>query len=138
MKRFLDTNILVYAYDRDAGPKHQIAQQLVEEGWQNLGETAVSVQVLQELYVNLVRLGSPEREAAQIARDFKPWPVIENTFALLDAALAERQRWQLSFWDASILAAARASGAEALCSEDFSHGQDYRGVVATNPFRSAA
>ena len=133
--RFLDTNILVYAYDLDAGSKRKIALRLVEEGWQNLGQTVISVQVLQELHVNLVRLGRPAPEAARIVRDFSPWPVVDNTLALLDAALDEQQRWQLSLWDALILAAARFSGAAELFTEDFSHGQDYHGIRALNPFR---
>lgn len=133
--RFLDTNILVYAYDLDARAKRAVALQLLEQGWSALGATAISVQVLQELHVNLEKRGVSREESAQIIRDFSPWPVVDNTRELLHAALDEQTRWKLSLWDALILAAARASGAAELVSEDFNHGQDYGGVRAVNPFR---
>lgn len=133
--RFLDTNILVYAYDRDAPAKREIAIAMVEEGWNRLGETAVSVQVLQELHVNLERRGVAREEAGQIVADFAVWPVVENTLQLLLTALDEQVRWRLSLWDALILAAARAAGASELFTEDLSHGQDYGGVRVINPFR---
>ena len=133
--RFLDTNILVYAYDLDAPAKRQVAVAIVEEGWTRPGLTAVSVQVLQELYVNLERRGVPGGEATRIVADFSDWPVVENTLDLLHAALDEQARFRISFWDALIVAAARESGASELVTEDLSHGQDYGGVLALNPFR---
>lgn len=133
--RFLDTNILVYAYDLDARAKRAVALHLLEQGWSALGATAISVQVLQELHVNLEKRGVSREESAQIIRDFSPWPVVDDTLELLHAALDEQTRWKLSLWDALILAAARASGAAELVSEDFNHGQDYGGVRAVNPFR---
>jgi len=132
--RFLDTNILVHALDLDAGPKRRTALRLIETGWQVPGETALSVQVLQELHVNLVRRGRSIAEATQIVRDFYHWPVVENTLPLLNDALDIQARWQLSLWDALIVAAARASGAGELLTEDLNHGQDYGGVRARNPF----
>ena len=132
--RFLDTNILVYALDLDAGLKRQSALRLIETGWQELGETALSVQVLQELHVNLLRRGRSVVEATQIVRDFYHWPVVENTLPLLDDALDIQARWQLSLWDALIVAAGRASGASELLTEDLSHGQDYGGIRTWNPF----
>ena len=106
-----------------------------EQGWESVGSLAVSVQVLQEVYVNLERRGAPRAEAGQIIRDLALWPVVDNSRNLLLAALDEQARWQLSLWDALILAAARASGATELVSEDFAHGQDYGGVRVVNPFR---
>lgn len=132
--RFLDTNILVYAYDLDAPAKRAVAGQLVEQGWRGLGETAISVQVLQELHVNLTRRGVPMTVAGQIVRDFALWPVVDNTLALLDSALDEQARWRISIEDALILAAARASGASELVTEDLNGGQDYGGVRVVNPF----
>lgn len=133
--KFLDTNVLIYAYDRDAPAKRSIATRWVEQGWASPGDAAISVQVLQELHVNLERRGTPRADAAQILRDFSQWPVVDNSLALLHSALDEQARWQLSLWDALILAAARASGATQLISEDFNPGQDYGGVRAVNPFR---
>lgn len=135
---FLDTNILVYAYDLDAGPKRAIALALVEQGWQKPGSTAISVQVLQELYVNLARKGRTHEEARLILDDLSHWQVIENSLLLLRAALDIKDRWQTSLWDALILAAARDSGAPTLVSEDLSHGQDYGDVRVVNPFVAAS
>lgn len=132
--RFLNTNILLYAYDRDAPAKREVALQLVKKGWAAPGSTAISVQVLQEMHVNLEKRGVGRAKAAQIIRDLSQWPVMDNTLKLLLAALDEQARWQVSLWDALILAAARASGATELISEDFAHGQDYGGVLAVNPF----
>jgi predicted nucleic acid-binding protein len=131
---FLDTNVLVYAYDIDAGEKRVAALRLVERGWVEPGTTAISVQVLQELYVNLMRKGRTHDEAAVILHDLSAWPVVENTLPILHSALKVKARWQTSFWDALILAAARDSGASTLISEDFTHGQDYGGIRVQNPF----
>lgn len=132
--KFLDTNVLLYAYDLDAPAKRQVAHDLVGAGWSDFGSTAISVQVLQEMHVNLMKRGISQPEAAQIVQDFSVWPVVENSLDLLHAALDEQVRWKLSFWDSMILAAARASGASQLITEDLSHGQNYGGVTAINPF----
>ena len=132
--KFLDTNILLYAYDLDAPAKRATAARWVERGWTAPGEIAISVQVLQELQVNLVKRGVSRTEATRIVRDFADWPVIDNTLELLQAALEEQARWGISLWDALILAAARASGAAELITEDLSHGQNYGGVKVVNPF----
>lgn len=133
--RFLDTNILLYAYDIDAAGKRTVARKLVEEGWSALGSTAISVQVLQEFFVNLVRKGQPASAAGRIVNDFGAWPIVDNTFSLMQSALKDQARWKISFWDALILAAARVSGAGELISEDLNHGQRYNGVKVINPFR---
>ncbi len=132
---FLDTNILLYAYDQDAPAKREVALRCVERAWDSPGDVAISVQVLQEVHVNLERRGVARADANQIIRDLSQWPVVENSVELLLSALDEQARWQVSLWDALILAAARASGATRLISEDFAHGQDYGGVRAINPFR---
>ena len=133
--RFLDTNILLYAYDQDAPAKRSAALRLVEQGWSAPGQTAISVQVLQEMHVNLEKRGIAKAEAARIIRDYAAWPVVDNSLEIFLAALDEQTRWQLSLWDALILAAARASGASEIYTEDFNHGQDYGGIRAINPFR---
>lgn len=133
-ERFLDTNILLYGYDLDAPEKRQIAQSLIEQAWLQPGRTAISVQVLQEFHVNFVRKGHPVAEAAALIEDFSHWPVIDNTLAIFRLGLSLQARWQLSLWDAMILAAAKASGARELLTEDLNHGQDYGGVRVVNPF----
>lgn len=134
VERFFDTNILLYGYDLDAPAKRLVAKSLIEEAWQQTGRTAISVQVLQEFHVNFVRKGHAPAEANALLEDFTVWPVIENTLTLFRLGITLQARWQLSLWDAIILAAAKASGARELITEDFSHGQDYGGVRAINPF----
>lgn len=133
--RFLDTNILLYAYDLDAPAKRAVALRLVEQAWTSPGETAISVQVLQEMHVNLEKRRVARAKASQIIRDYAHWPVVDNTLDLFLSAVGEQARWQISLWDALILAAARVSGASELITEDLNHGQDYEGVRAINPFR---
>lgn len=134
--RFLDTNVLLYAYDIDSPSKRSKARKWVARGWELPGEISISVQVLQELAVNLERRKVPKGEIHQILFDLASWPVVDNTLMLLKLALGEQLRWKISLWDAMILAAARSCGAEELISEDFNHGQDYDGIRAVNPFRA--
>lgn len=136
--RFLDTNVLVHAYDLDEPAKREAAMRWVEDGWMNPGDTAISVQVLQELHVNLVRRGRNLSEARQVVTDLSVWPVVQNTTVLLAAAMDIQARWQISLWDALIVAAARASGARQLLTEDLNDGQVIDGVRIVNPFSSTA
>ena len=134
-ERFLDTNILLYGYDLDAPEKRQVARSLIEQAWLQPGRTAVSVQVLQEFHVNFVRNGHSAEEAAALIADFSHWPVIDNTLAVFRLGLSLQVRWQLSLRDAMILAAAQASGARELLTEDLNHGQNYGGIRVVNPFK---
>ena len=138
VERFFDTNVLVYGYDLDAPAKRLIAKSLIEAAWQQAGRTAISVQVLQEFHVNFVRQGHTPSEVNTLLEDFTVWPVIDNTLALFRLGISLQARWQLSLWDAMILAAAKLSGARELITEDFSHGQNYGGLRAINPFREVS
>ncbi len=133
--RFVDTNVLLYAYDLESPQKRTRAKGIVEEGWKSLGQLVISVQVLQELEVNLERKKVSRGEIHQLIYDLSVWPVVDNTLMILKMALSEQVRRKLSLWDAMILAAARSVGARELVTEDFSHGQNYDGVRAVNPFR---
>ncbi len=134
-ERFLDTNVLLYAYDLDAPTKRAVAQSLIEQAWLQPGKTVISVQVLQEFHVNFVRQGHLPVEATALIGDFCLWLVIDNSLALFRLGLSLQSRWQLSLWDAMILAAAQTSGARELFTEDLNHNQDYGGVRVINPFR---
>ena len=135
--KFLDTNILLYGYDRDAGIKREVALAQMQRGWQQIGSLAISVQVLQEFYVNFIRsTKGSHREASTIIEDLCLWSVIDNTQTLFALGLTIQERYDLSMWDAMIVAAARTSGAGELLTEDLNHGQDYGGVLAVNPFIS--
>jgi len=134
---FLDTNILVYAHDRDAGEKHLRARALVEGFWTNRETPCVSVQVLQELHVNLVRKGTDTERSAQIVSRYFAWRLIDSTRHLLQQAFTVQQRWRISFWDALIVAAAQRANTSELWSEDLQDGQDYDGVRVVNPLKPA-
>ena len=94
----------------------------------------MSVQVLQELHVYLCKQGISPFEAAKVVRPYAAWPVVDNSLDLFQSALDEQARWKISLWDALILAAARASGAAELITEDLHHWQNYDGVKVINPF----
>ncbi len=130
---FVDTNILVYAHDRDAGERHQAARALVKKLWTELKPPSVSVQVLQEFYVNLMRKSVPEKEASAAVQDYLNWYIVDNDRNLLTSGIEERLRYKLSLWDGLILAAARRAGANVLWTEDFNTGQDYDGILAVDP-----
>ncbi len=133
---FIDTNILVYAHDLDAGEKHIKAKDLVTNLWLSKPLPWISVQVLQELLVTLRRKGVAPAPARETVDAYTHWRVVENDVGLLRAGMVEMDRWQLSFWDGLILAAARHAHAKTILSEDLSHGQNYNGVSVQNPFRA--
>jgi predicted nucleic acid-binding protein len=132
---FIDTNVLVYAYDTAAGEKHEIAKSLLAEMWQHPGRVFLSVQVLQELYVTLIRKGTTSPRARAIVSQFNVWPIISTDWQLVEQAMQNVERWQLSFWDGLIVAAAKKAGAVHLYSEDFSEGQNFDGLVVSTPIK---
>jgi predicted nucleic acid-binding protein len=131
---FFDTNILLYAYDTDAGEKRARASALVAEALRAPSRYALSVQVLQEFFVNFVRSGQRDETAATLIDDFSHWQIVANTHELFLNGLQARARWQLSLWDAMIVAAAAQAGAAILYTEDLNHHQRYGKVQAINPF----
>jgi predicted nucleic acid-binding protein len=135
-KFFVDTNVLVYAHDRGAGRKHDIARHLVERLWHDRAGV-VSTQVLQELYINLRRKASKpldRTQARQLVEDYLSWEVVVNDGRSILEAIEIEDRYGISFWDALVIQAARNSGAPTIYTEDLNHGQDYGGVEAYNPF----
>jgi predicted nucleic acid-binding protein len=136
-KFFVDTNILIYAHDSHAGPKHESARKLIEHLWTK-GQGALSTQVLHELCVNLrrrVKHPLPSDEIVALIEDYLSWEIVINTPQSIIAALAIEARYKVSYWDALILHAAESCGAAVLYSEDLSHGQRYGGVEVVNPLR---
>ncbi|HEY7060563.1 MAG TPA: PIN domain-containing protein [Chloroflexota bacterium] len=134
---FCDTNVIVYAYDVSAGDKRTRAKQLVERLWQS-GDGVLSIQVLQELFVTLTRkLASPlpSSDARAIVSDLTAWRIVEPTCSDVLEAIDAALSWQLAFWDALIVTAARKAGAEVLWSEDLNDGHAFGSTVVRNPFR---
>lgn len=137
MKSFVDTNILIYAEDRDAGERHGVARDLLIELW-NTRSGVLSVQVLQEFYVNITRkpkkpLSAPK--ALEIVREYLAWEVVENSTRLLIASIELHRKAQLSFWDASVVQAAIEADCSCLYTEDLSDGQRFGNLVIKNPFK---
>lgn len=136
---FIDTNVLVYAYDGSETVKQPIAQAELEGLWSS-GGGALSTQVLQEFYsVATSKLKPPMSppEAREIVSLYSTWTVvlIEPSLILTASRLQEQHR--LSFWDALIVEAARAVGAGLLLTEDLQDGQDIGGIRVANPFGRA-
>ncbi len=135
---FVDTNILVYAHDASAGPKHERARALIEQLWQSRAGV-VSTQVLQELCVNVRRKAAhplDSEETRELVADYLAWHVVVNDGDAILAALDIEQRHKVSFWDALVIHAAQAAGAEVLYSEDLSDGHRYGDVRVVNPLKA--
>jgi len=134
---FLDANILLYACS--AAPQDEVKQQRAADLILNTS-FALSAQVLQEFVANALRkkaLGITESgidAAMELASHVRVLPV---THELIVAGVALRRRYQVSHWDATIIAAAQQLGCGTLYSEDLNHGQIYDNVCIVNPFRSS-
>jgi len=131
---FYDANVLVYAHDRSETAKHEQAKRIVSEAWSAKRYPALSIQVLQETHVTLVRKGLDPRLSSKIVLNYLEWELVENRESLFRTALEFQVEFQLSFWDASILAAAVSAGVDELWSEDFQTGRRFHGVRVVNPF----
>ncbi|MBU0701103.1 PIN domain-containing protein [bacterium] len=134
---FIDTNILLYAYDREAGRKHQIAKELITQCWERaIG--VISVQVLCEFFVQGTRTKNKiiePIEAKSIVYNLATnWCVICPDATLIIEAIRGQSEHQLSFWDALIWATAKKAGTQYLYTEDFQHRQIVEGVQFINPF----
>lgn len=131
---FVDTNILFYALTDGPDVRHGKARERVRFLWDQPGSGAVSVQVLQELHVNLLRkAGLSITASAERVSHYLAWTVIDNDRALLRAGFDAQARWGLSLWDSLIVVAAQRSGARKLWTEDLSAGQAFDGVTIENP-----
>ncbi len=136
---FVDTNILIYAYDSSRA-KAGIARQPPPGSMWAAAGGCVSIQVLQEFYaVGTRKLPKSRRMTlSRAVRDLVQWHVFRPTETDVLAAIDLHQRHQISFWDAMIVHSARELGCTTLWSEDLNHGQVIGGVTIRNPFVVAA
>jgi len=137
---FLDTIILVYAYDRSAGQKHKLAAQLVQSCWEN-ESGCISIQVLQEFFVTVTRkipIPLEYQTARQIVADLAQWRLHAPDAGDLLQAIDLQQTHQLAFWDAQVVQSAASLGCNQLLSEDLNHGQFYGQVQVINPFKESS
>lgn len=133
--RFVDTNILLYAVSTAADERAKKERALaVLDG----DDVALSVQVLQEFYVQATHRGRAERlshdDAVALVESWLRFPVQEISVPLMQNAMATAARWDVSYWDAAIVEAAREAGCSTLLSEDLQNGMDFAGVRVVNPF----
>jgi predicted nucleic acid-binding protein len=133
---FVDTNILLYSISRDPGETTKLERAL---DLLDSGDVALSVQVLQEFYVQATRPTRPDPLphdiAAGLIRTWTRFRIQEIDLVILSAALEIKAAHGFSYWDSAIIAAARALGCRELYTEDMSHGRRIDGVVIVNPFR---
>ncbi len=134
---FIDTNILVYAYDADAGAKHLAAKDLLKICWET--ESGIlSTQVLQEFYVTVTHKLSKrlsKQKVREVIQNYQAWPIYSiNVDDVLSASEIE-EKYQISFWDALIVQAAMNSGCNKLYSEDLQDGQKFDSIIVINPFK---
>jgi predicted nucleic acid-binding protein len=136
LPRFVDTNILLYSISQDPAEarKRDIAVAVLDTD-----NIVLSVQVLQEFYVEATRAtrqdALPHETAFRLIQTWLRFKVQEVTLAVMLGALEIKANYQLSYWDAAIVAAARALGCHELLSEDMSHGREVEGILILDPFR---
>lgn len=136
-KIFVDTNILVYSHDVDAEQKHQIAQDILLELWQNRNGV-LSVQVLQEFYVTMTQKvlhPIPPNSVRNIIRDYFSWHIEINDLNSILIASRIGEDYKISFWDALIVATALKAKADKILTEDLQAGQIIEGIPIKNPFK---
>ena len=135
-KIFLDTNVIIYAYDVSAGAKREKAQRIIIDLWES-GQGLLSTQVLQEFFVSVTRKIPQPLElktAKQIVNDLLMWDIVINDGDSILEAIELHSNYRYSFWDSLIIQAAIKGGASLLLSEDLSGGQNIKGITIKNPF----
>jgi len=138
MRRFFDTNVLVYLVDR-SDPVRQARAEAVFAEAAEADQVVLSAQVLQELFVTVTHKLArplPREDAELLLKGLVAFPVVPIDAELVLAAAALSARHRLSYWDGAIVAAALAGGATELLSEDLQHNQVIEGITIVNPFKS--
>jgi predicted nucleic acid-binding protein len=131
---FIDTNVLLYAQDRQDDRRRGIAQDLLNGLWAT-ASGALSTQVLQEFYdVGTRKLKLQPVLARRVVASYAAWPVVETTPQLIVSASLLHERHGFAFWDAMVVEAALLSGATTLLSEDMQHERRIAGMTISNPF----
>ncbi len=134
----LDTNILVYAVDVDAGERHERSKQLMAQAARR--DCVLTVQALAEFFHVTTRknLLEPSRARAFVCDWLEVFQVASADEAALVRAMDAVEEHRLSFWDAMLWATARRTGCAAILSEDMQDGRRLSGVTFINPFAADA
>ena len=133
---FIDSNILIYAYNRAEPQKQSVATDLIASFLQN-ENAVVSVQVLGEFFsVVTRRIPRPlsVEEATAVIDLISSLQVLNIDSAMVRRAIATHSRYGTSYWDSLIIAAAERARCPRILSEDMNPGQSYHGIVVVNPF----
>lgn len=135
-RTFLDTNVLVYAFDGSVPAKQSRAIEILEASGAT-GRITISTQVLQEFYVTVVRKLAhplPEADAEKAVHGFAKLRVVQIDTRSISSAIAMSRRSRISFWDALIVVSALEGGCNRLLTEDLQHGMRLGTLVVENPF----
>jgi predicted nucleic acid-binding protein len=133
-RTFIDTNVLVYAYDPVDQRKQEIA---ARELLARADGIVLSAQILSEFYTVVTRrLATPMSTASAAAAvdQLRRYPIVPVDEHLVMEGIGVSVKSQISYWDGLIIAAACASGCEALMTEDLRSGATIAGVRIENPF----
>ncbi len=135
---FLDTNVVVYAFDDSNPAKQQVARHLLQSGVS--GKVVISTQVLAEFAATMLHKVSPPPSAQAVMKGLDALAAIRLIMPdadLIRRAVEARMSYGLHFYDGMIVAAAERAGCERIWSEDFNAGQKYFGITVLNPFQEA-
>ena len=134
-KVFFDTNILIYACDQDEPEKRDVSRRLILQHSSNNTLTCISTQVIQKFYVAATKkLGIEPLMAKNIIYSFQQMETCMVDISDINRAIDGSILWQVSFWDALIVAAAQKLRCDIIYTEDLNHGQHFDSVRVTNPF----
>lgn len=136
VKVFVDTNIIVYAYDTSAGEKYKKSVEIMDELWSS-GDGVISSQVLQEFFVNVTKKISKPIDislAKEVVKDLLNWKTVIADGRIILEAIDIHSQHKYSFWDSLIIASAIEGGAKIILSEDLADKQTIKGVAIKNPF----
>lgn len=134
---FVDTNVLMYASGADDSSlrKTGIARDILR----TTHGIVLSLQVLQEFYVNATRVtrhsNLSHADASALIEHWSRFRIVEPTLETMRRALAIRERHKFAYWDCAIMAAALEAGCSTILSEDWNDGQTVAGLQLENPFR---
>lgn len=134
---FVDTNVIVYAYDHSDPLKNKMARTLLEGLWEK-EKGRLSIQVLQELYVTLTKKTPTvlsNKQAISIVADLGMWKHHIPLFEDILEAVRIQEQYGISFWDAMVVTSACRMDCQVLWTEDLNHGQKYAAVLVLNPFK---
>ncbi|MFM2317393.1 MAG: hypothetical protein RLZZ215_14 [Pseudomonadota bacterium] len=136
-KIFFDTNILVYAFDKDEPSKAAMARHWLREVGSQ-GNLVLSTQVLQEFYVAVTKSMNPKMphlQAAELVNDFAEFPLVQVDKVLIAKAMQRHRNREFSFWDSLVIEAALQANCDTLLSEDMQDGRIIHGLTIVNPFK---